>query len=330
MRRISLILTHCPRVAAPVVRPVLRRDSQPNAAPWVSIVIPSSLRSRHVLRCLRRLLRGTAYPAFEILLAVSGIDPADRVQAARLQEAALLPRTRLLRLDLPVFNYAAVNNQAAAQATGEWLLLLNDDVVPITSDWLGRMVASVVAPDGTAADIVGARLLYGNGMVQHGGVIMGLANLCEHAFRLSARGDEGPQGLGQLQRQVSAVTAACMLVRRKLFESLGGFDEGFAIALNDVDFCLRLGQAGGRILFAGDIELYHFESLSLGRHYEGSRAALEAIEVARLRRRWPEMIAADPFYNPCASVEMGREFMPAFPPRQSPLSWIGQEARALH
>ena len=169
---------------------------------------------------------------------------------------------------------------------------------------------------------MGARLLYGHDRVQHAGVILGLANLCENAFRLSERLHAGPHGIARLDRQVSAVTGACMLVRRAVWQQLSGLDESFCIALNDVDFCLRAGQVGARIVFAAGVELYHFESLSLGRHYRGERAALEAREVCGLRGRWQSLIANDPFYNPQASLEPGREFQPAFPPRLSPISWI--------
>jgi GT2 family glycosyltransferase len=117
-------------------------------------------------------------------------------------------------------------------------------------------------------------------------------------------------------------------VRRKTFEQVAGFDEGFAVALNDVDFCLRAEESGARIVMAACIELYHFESLSLGRHYQGRRAALEAIETRRLRGRWAGPIGQDPRYNPCASRELGREFEPGFPPRQTPFSWIAQNALA--
>jgi len=330
LQRLPLILAHVPEKppralprAAPA--PDFRGD-----APLVSMIIPSACRSPHVLRCLRRLLDNTTYPHFEILLAVSSVNPADRRQARILRAVRTLPGVRLIDCAMPVFNFAAVNNAASVSAAGELLLLLNDDVVPLAPDWLARMVAYVCGQNGVNADIVGARLLYGNGMVQHGGVIMGLANLCEHAFRLADRADHGPQGLALLDRQVSAVTAACMMMRRRLFESLGGMDEEYAIALNDVDICLRAGQAGARVVMAAGVELYHYESVSLGRHYQGTRAHLEAIEVRRLKNRWAAAIAADPFYHPCASLELGREFQPGFPPRQTPLSWIRQETLAPH
>jgi len=326
LRHVSLILTHCP--------PRPRRSAElpwrplGAATPRVSVIVPSSCRSRHVLRCLRRLLATTAYPDFEILIAASGIATASRTQKKIMRRLATLPHVRVIDSGIEIFNYAAVNNRVAARAQGDLLLLLNDDVVPIAPDWLHRMVTYVCGQNGPIAHIVGARLLYGNSMVQHGGVIMGLANLCEHAFRLTDDRDSGPQHLAKLDRRVSAVTAACMLMRRSLYESLGGLDESFAIALNDVDFCLRAGLAGASIVQAASVELYHFESMSLGRHYQGGRAHLEAIEVRRLRQRWGATISADPYYHPCASLELGREFQPGFPPRQTPLSWISEDTLA--
>jgi hypothetical protein len=262
---------------------------------------------------------------FEILLAVSNVDAADRIQSANLALAGRLPGVRVLSLDMSEFNYARVNNAAARQALGDVLLLLNDDVEPIRPDWLHRMVEYLCCDDGETADIVGARLLYGNRMVQHGGVIMGLGNLCEHGFRLSRRGDAGPHGVALLDRQVSAVTGACMLIRRALYDALGGMDESFAVALNDVDLCLRAGRRGARVVFAAGVELLHYESLSLGRHYSGTRAALEGFEVRRLRQRWQAAIADDPFYSRAASLEPGREFQPGFPMRLTVLSWISAE-----
>ena len=331
MRHVPLILTHCMarRSARDLARPVFP-SADGEVWPAVSILVPSACRSWHVLRCLKKVANETAYASFEILVVVSAIARTDRKQAAIMRGLRALPHVRLIELDLPAFNFASVINLAAAQASGSLLLLQNDDVAPIRSDWLTSLVAYATGEGEARADIVGARLLYGNGLVQHAGVIMGLANLCEHAFRLARRDDAGPQGLAHLARRVSAVTAACLLVRRTLFESVGGLDEGFAIALNDVDFCLRAGERGAVIVLAAGVEMYHFESLSLGRHYQGARAGLEAREIHRLRDRWAFRIMADPFYHPCASLEMGREFDPGFPPRQTPLSWIEQEAQARH
>ena len=168
-------------------------------------------------------------------------------------------------------------------ARGDLLLLLNDDVAPAGPGWFGAMLAHLAAPDVGA---VGARLLYGDGTVQHNGVLLGLGGLCEHMNRGMAAADPGPFGWAHIDREVSAVTAACLLVRRAVWEAVGGMDPRFAIALNDVDFCLRLRQAGFRIVQCVGATLTHYESLSLGRHYAGARAAAEAAEVGLLRARW--------------------------------------------
>ncbi len=305
------VLTHLPASAPPVrAEPVpLLREAW--FTPEVAALVPSQARSMHVPKCLRRVIEGTHYPRLRAHVLLSAPQHASarvvrRLRAVSRVEVRTVPRDR--------FNYAAVNNAGAAAIAREFLLLLNDDVAPVAPDWLDCMLAHMQDP---RVGIVGARLLYGNGMVQHEGVIMGLADLCEHAGRLRPGSDRGPHDICMVSREVCAVTAACMLVRATLYRDLGGMDEGFAIALNDVDFCLRARQAGWRIVYCAEATLYHYESLSLGRHYTGNRAALEGLEVRRLRDRWGAVIAADPCYNPLASLEPGREWQPAFCPRAS-------------
>ena len=224
-----------------------------------------------------------------------------------------LPRVRVLNYPLAEFDFATINNLAAQEIQSELLLLLNDDVAPLGRDWLGRMVAQL---DDPSVGIVGARLLYGNGMVQHAGVVVGLAHLCEHNDRFLREGDPGPFGSVVLDRDVSDVTGAFLLIRTELWRRLGGLDPAFAIALNDVDLCLRARAAGSRVVYAAGAVLTHYESLSLGRHYAGQRAGREGSEVRLLRQRWSAVIADDPFYNRNMSQEIGREWQPSFPPRQ--------------
>lgn len=303
------VLTHIGDEAAPLPpepRAVARRA---DFVPSVTALVPSALRRPHVLRCLDRIVNATDYPRFSVHLIVSDATGASQKLLGKVRS---LRDLRVLNIDLPDFNYAVANNKAAAEASGDLLLLLNDDVAPLRPDWLSAMVAHMQDP---RVGIVGARLLYGNGMVQHEGVIMGLANLCEHAGRLRPGDDAGPHGLGLMDRQVSAVTGACLLIRASLYRDLGGMDERFAIALNDVDLCLRARQTGWRVVYCAQAEMSHYESLSLGRHYAGRRAVLESQEVSRLRGRWQHVIAADPFYSPLASLEPGREWQPGFPPR---------------
>lgn len=283
----------------------------PSAARTVSVVVPSACRSRHVLSCIRRLIERTDFPVAEIVVAVSAQRP-DARQRRIMAALARLPRVRVLTSPSAEFDYAEVNNLAAQAVRSELLLLLNDDVAPLGRDWLGRMVAQLEDP---TVGIVGARLLYGNGTVQHAGVVVGLAHLCEHNDRFLRPGDPGPFGSVVLERDVSAVTGACLLIRTELWTRLGGLDPAFAIALNDVDLCLRARAAGFRVIYAAGAVLTHYESLSLGRHYAGRRAGREGNEVRLLRQRWSAVIADDPFYNCNMSHEIGREWQPSFPPR---------------
>jgi hypothetical protein len=310
---VARILAHVP-ASAPAFRSFASNRIRHEAfAPQVTALVPSLAASMRVANCLRQVDSRTAYINFRVELLLSS---PDRARAGVLRTVSRLSRVEIRNVAMQSFNYAAVNNRGATLAPhADYLLLLNDDVVPVNTDWLDRMLAHMADP---TVGIVGARLLYGNGMVQHEGVIMGLADLCEHAGRLRAPNDSGIHGIGLVTREVSAVTAACMLVRASVYHDLGGLDEGFAIALNDVDFCLRAGQAGWRIVYCAEAELLHYESLSLGRHYAGGRSALESVEVRRLRDRWSAAISDDPCYNPQASVDPGREWQPAFCPRAVP------------
>jgi GT2 family glycosyltransferase len=308
-------IAHVPRVLSHI-RPdyeaagLLQTLPGPVACPPVTALVPSAARGAHVLRCLSRVARETDYPAFDIKVVVSA-PAAPRV----LRRLAQLPRVGILPVPIGAFNYAAINNEAAQAVSAPLLLLLNDDVAPISPQWLHAMVSHMQDP---TVGIVGARLLYGNETVQHEGVIMGLANLCEHAGRLRRAADAGRHGLGLLDREVSAVTGACLLIRTALYRALGGMDSVFAVALNDVDLCLRAREVGWRVVYCASATLHHYESLSLGRHYEGARAGLESHEVRRLRARHGAVIAGDPFYSPNASLQPGREWQPAFPPRPHP------------
>ncbi len=309
MVHIPAILTHCAAGSpAPAIIPKANiKPASHASAPAVTVIVPSAGQARHVLRCLRAVIARTAYPLAAVRVILSSAGKPDILRGL-----ARMPGVSVIRSKAASFNYAGANNEAASTVETEFMLLLNDDVTPIGPDWLHAMVAYMQDPK---VGIVGARLLYGNGMVQHEGVIMGLANLCEHAGRLRQGSDPGLHGLGLADRQVSAVTGACLLIRTALYRELGGMDTAYAVALNDVDLCLRAREAGWRVVYCASAELVHYESLSLGRHYAGSRAALESHEVRRLRSRFAAVIASDPFYSPNASLQPGREWQPAFPPR---------------
>ncbi len=286
----------------------------------VALIVPSALRAGQVRRCLRTVLDRTDHAALELLLVVSQTTPLDAAQRATLAAIGDDPRIRLLRCPVARFNYSAANNFAARQTDAEFLCLLNDDVAPVAPDWLETMLGHFADP---AVGAVGAKLLYENATVQHGGIIIGSAGLAEHANRGLARHAPGYAYRAVLSQELSAVTGACLLTRRTAYAAVGGLDESFPIAFNDVDFCLKLREAGNRIVFCADAELTHYELLSLGHHFSGERAALEREEVRRMRQRWPAVIADDPFHSPNLSLARGQEWALAFPPRVRKADWLG-------
>ncbi len=286
----------------------------------VALIVPSALRAGHVRRCLRVVLQGTDHDALELLVVVSQSTPLDAEQRATLAAIGDDPRMRVLMLPVGRFNYSAANNFGARHTGAEFLCLLNDDVAPTAPGWLEAMLGHFADP-GIGA--IGARLLYPNGTVQHGGIVMGLAGLAEHAHRGLPQGEAGYAHRAVLSQELSAVTGACLLTRGSIFAELGGMDESFPVAFNDVDYCLKLREAGHRIVYCAEAELVHYESLSLGHHFSGERAAVEREEVRRMRQRWAEVVAADPFHSPNLLLERGREWDIAFPPRVRKASWLG-------
>ncbi len=293
----------------------------------VALIVPSALRAAHVGRCVRAVLERTHHDALELLLVVSQTAPLDAEQRVTLAAIGGDPRMRVLLFPAGRFNYSAANNFGARHTEAEFLCLLNDDVAPIAAGWLQTMLGHFADPEVGA---VGARLLYPNGTMQHGGIIMGLAGLAEHAHRGLPQRQAGYAGRAVLSQELSAVTGACLLTRRSAYMAVSGMDEAFPIAFNDVDYCMKLRQAGHRIVYCADAELVHYESLSLGHHFSGERAAIERDEVRRMRQRWPEVVAADPFHSPNLSLERGREWETAFPPRLRKTSWLASSpARPL-
>ncbi|HEX8927889.1 MAG TPA: glycosyltransferase family 2 protein, partial [Actinomycetota bacterium] len=286
----------------------------------ITAVVPSALRSDEAERCIKAALAGTRHADFELVVAVSQpgpLDAAQRAAAARIEAAD--GRARVLPLRAERFNFSWVNNRVIADTAGEHVLLLNDDVVPIEPGWLDAMAAHLADP---AVGAVGAKLLYPGGAVQHGGVIMGMGGLCDHANRHLDGDAPGYAWRAVLAQELSAVTGACMLVRRRALERVGGLDEEYPSAFNDVDLCLRLREAGYSVVFAPEALLHHHELRTYGSHYAGERAQFHGREVARIRARWAGVIAEDPFHSPNLDLATGREWEPAFPPR----FWPTQDA----
>jgi GT2 family glycosyltransferase len=254
--------------------------------PTVAVIIPFRDQAALTVACLDSLEVAPGYPIAEVVLVDNGSTDPETVALRR--RLAGRPRTRLLD-ELGPFNWAAINNMAAATCTTDMLLFLNNDTTAASDGWLHALVEQAQRPEIGA---VGARLLYPDGRLQHAGTVLGLGGPAGHLFAGMPPGDMGYFGWDRVIREYSAVTAACMLVRRQVFEEVGGFDEVLAVAFNDVDFCIRVGLAGYRVLYTPHAVLIHYESVSRGQ--SGFK-----LDYEEFLDRWSGVLGAgDPFYNP--------------------------------
>ncbi|MCJ2089274.1 glycosyltransferase family 2 protein [Methylobacterium sp. E-005] len=268
----------------------------PDPAPMVSVVIPSRDRLDLITRVCRGVLHETAYAPLELIIVDNGsTDPAVLAHYETLRRD---PRVRI-RIDPQPFNFAAMVNDGVALASGSVVVLLNNDVAVLESGWLEAMVRQACRPEVGA---VGAKLLYGDGTLQHAGVVVGLGGRAGHILR--RRPGDIPGHLGRLHvaHEVAAVTAACLAVSREKYEAVRGFDaKSFPVDFNDVDFCLRLRAAGWKSVWTPDATLAHLESVSRGPSIGPERARFER-EAARFSERWRAVIRHDPFYHPALSL----------------------------
>jgi GT2 family glycosyltransferase len=281
----------------------------PEMPPFVSLVIPTRNGMNLVRQCIESIVLETAYPNYEILLVDNGSD--DPKALAYFAALGAQPGITVIRDDRP-FNYSALNNAAVALARGELVGLLNNDIEVISPDWLHEMVSLALQP-GVGA--VGAKLLYPDMTIQHGGVVLGIGGMAGHAHKHLPSTVAGHGGRAQLVQNFSAVTAACLVVRKSLYEQVGGLDEAqLGVAYNDVDFCLRLRDAGYRNVWTPYAELLHHESASRGLEVAIESRDRLARESAVMRSRWAALIAHDPAYNPNLTLDT-EDFDLAWPPR---------------
>jgi len=286
----------------------------PVPAPLVSLVIPTRNAAALVRTCIESIQRLTVYANYEILLIDNGSDDPEALTYFR--ELETQPAIRVIRDDRE-FNYAALNNAAVAQAKGELVGLINNDVEIISEDWLSEMVGIALQP-GVGA--VGARLWYPDHTLQHGGVVLaGSKGIAAHLHRGLPAGEPGYFGRAVLTQTLSAVTAACLIVRTSTYRALGGLDEvNLKVAFNDVDFCLRLREAGYRNVWTPYAELFHYESATRGEDLSPEKKARFDSEVAYMARRWGVALDSDPNYNPNLTLYFD-DFSFAWPPRLSVL-----------
>jgi GT2 family glycosyltransferase len=259
--------------------------------PTISIIVPTRNQVELLSTCIEGISKAN-YSALEIIVVDNDSDdPAALNFLAGLRERGV----QVLHHSGP-FNYSAINNRAIARATGELICLLNNDIEMISPDWLAIMATQAMRKDVGA---VGAQLLYPDGRLQHAGVVIGVGNAAGHAHRLLRPEDEGYFHRHALPQFVSAVTAACLVVKRERFLAVGGLDEqNFAVAYNDVDLCLKLNQRGWQSFYEPRAVLIHHESVSRGLDVDPVGAARFAGELAALKRIWKTDQIVDPYHHP--------------------------------
>lgn len=263
----------------------------PPAAPRVTVLIPTRDAVDVLRTAVESVLTKTAYANVEVLVLDN--QSRDAATLLYLRDLETQGRARVLRYDAP-FNYSAMNNLGVRESRGDLLAFLNNDIEVVHGTWLTELVSQALRPE---VGVVGAKLLYPDGFVQHAGVVIGVGGVADHAFRLYPGDHPGPEGRLVVAQQCSAVTGACMVLRREVFERVGGFDEvELPVAFNDVDLCLKVRAQGLRVVWTPHARLVHHESYSRGSdHATWSKRRRAEREMAVMRARWQTASTRDPF-----------------------------------
>ena len=268
--------------------------------PKISIIIPNKDHVEDLRRCITSIIEKSTYDNYEIIVVENNSET--REIFAYYEELANNPAVKIIPYKGD-FNYSAINNLGVSEASGEYVLLLNNDIQIITVNWMEELLMYAQRPDVGA---VGAKLYYPDKTIQHAGVVIGLGahRTAGHVHYRQKRENLGYMGRLCYAQNMSAVTGACLLVKKALYEEAGGLDESFAVSLNDVDFCLKLRRLGYLNVFTPFAEAYHYESASRGSDMTGEAAARYNAESARFREKWKaELEAGDPYYNPNFSLD---------------------------
>lgn len=298
--------------------------------PLVSIIIPTRNQQAMLARCIETLTSKTAYDNYELLIVDNQSDEPDAVAYIKGIEDLALPQLRVLHYDKP-FNYSAVNNLAAREARGDYLVLLNNDTAILEAGWLDALLNHAQRPE---VGVVGAKLLFPDGRIQHGGVILGLRGPADHPFIGEPMNATGYGGRLMLDQQYSAVTAACLMIRKRIYEEVGGLDEqSFAVSYNDIDLCLKVRTAGYSVVWTPYARLMHVANVSQKAEDPARQEAKQArfaAEQHEMYRRWMPWIKADPAYNPNFrlkgtgfELESNPVFRPSLPGRKKLLAHCG-------
>lgn len=287
----------------------------PQPPPLVTIIIPTRNGLALLRRCIESLVEKTQYNSYEVLVVDNQSNDPEILRY--FDQIATAGTARVIKYDKP-FNYSALNNFAVKHARGSYLCLMNNDIQVISEDWLGEMVSHAARPEIGA---VGSKLYYPNKTIQHAGVILGMGGVAGHLYSGEVSGSTGYMTRLFLVQNMSAVTAACLVVRKALYESVGGLDEeNLPIAFNDVDFCLRLLESGYRNLWTPYAELVHHESATRGPENTPEKKLRFQREVAYMQKRWGNLLAHDPAHNPNLTLENSWPYFAPFPRVRKP--WL--------
>lgn len=262
--------------------------------PLISILIPTRDMAQLLAPCLESIFTKSTYSNYEVIVIDNGSNEQETFEIFTKWKGEEPKRFRVERLDIP-FNYSKLNNEGVRLAKGELILLLNNDVEVITSNWLEEMAGQAMR---SSIGAVGAKLLYPDHSIQHAGVVLGIGGVAGHSHKGFSKSDLGYFGTLLRINNVSAVTGACLMVKKQLFEAVGGLNERLKVAFNDVDFCLKLLQKGVYNVVLPHVQLYHYESKSRGYEDTPEKQSRFLGEVARMQERWGYLLANDPFYNP--------------------------------
>ena len=277
--------------------------------PLVSILIPNKDQAKTLERCIHSIEK-SSYQNYEVII----------IENNSVEQETFQYYSKLCGMEYPScegklsggqkvkvvtwkegFNYSAINNFGATFANGEYLVLLNNDIELITQDWLEEMLGNCQRPE---VGIVGARLYYPDNTIQHAGIVIGIDGIAANMYPGMRREREGYMHRAATQLNYSAVTAACMMIEKQIFDEIGGFEEKLTVAFNDIDLCLRVGQTGHLVVYNPWIEAYHYESKSRGKEDTKEKVRRFGDEIEFIRTRWITLLKqGDPYYNPNFSLK---------------------------
>lgn len=289
------------------------------ARPLVSLIIPTRDRADLLKICVDSLVAKTTYGNYEVIIVDNGsVETATKDLFKSLDKK----RFTVIRDERP-FNFSELNNAAVKEAKGEFVVLMNNDIEIVTPDWIEEMLSFAQQED---VGCVGCRLWYPDRTIQHAGVLVGFYGVAGHMHKHIARGDTGYGDRAVLHQSLSAVTAAVLMVRKSIYEQVGGLDEALAVAFNDVDFCLKVRDAGYRNVYTPYAEMVHHESASRGAETTPEKRRREQAEISLIKARYGDSMLRDPAFNPNLSLT-SEDISFAFPPRVESLAVLAASLR---